>query len=181
MCCPMQSRLLIGAAFAAGLCSPVSAAPRHAAPHTQSQAATGPSELGTFGDWTVARYQRAGQSVCYAFTRAKSPRSAEAGSTPLLTVTERPASRDEVAITTPAAFPKGASVTVQVDQSGLDFYTAGNDAFARDGKAAVAALRRGGQAIMRGPGARGGQVTDTFALQGFGSAYDLLTKSCPGS
>ena len=176
----MRFRLLIaGAAVAAVASLPASAAPRHAALRAQPAAAAGPSEIGKFGDWTVARYRRGGQTVCYAFTRAKSAQPADPGRAPLLTVTERAASRDEVAITTPSAYPKGASVTLQVGRTGLDFYTAGSDAFARDGKATVAALRRGGQAIARGPGAHDTSLTDTFSLQGFDPAYASLIKSCP--
>ncbi len=70
-------------------------------------------------------------------------------------------------------------MTVQVGQTGLDFYTAGNDAFARDGQAAVAAMRRGDQAIARGPGAHGASATDIFSLTGFTAAYDAVSKACP--
>ncbi len=61
----------------------------------------------------------------------------------------------------------------------LDFYTASSDAFARNGKAAVAALRRGGQAIARGPGASAARQTDVFSLQGFVPALEAILKACP--
>jgi hypothetical protein len=179
MCGAMRFRLLIAAAaFAAGPALPVVAASHHAATRPEHEAAKGPSELGKFGDWIAARYEHGGQTVCYAFTRAKSAHASGSGGAAMLTVTERAASRDEVALTTSAAYPKGASVTVQVGRAGLDFYTSGADAFARDGRAAVSALRRGGEAIARAPGAHG---TDTFSLQGFGPAYDAIVKACPAS
>ena len=71
------------------------------------------------------------------------------------------------------------TVTVQVDQSGLEFYTAQRNAFARDGKAAVAAFQRGSRAIARSPGAKDTQVTDTFSLSGFSDAYKAIVKECP--
>ncbi|HJS87783.1 MAG TPA: hypothetical protein VJ779_20210 [Acetobacteraceae bacterium] len=170
--------LLIAAALAGGGIHLALAAPHHASSPHATHAAAGPTELGRFADWTAARYQHDGQTVCYAFTRARSAQPAS-GTAPLLTVTERPASRDEVAITNNAPYPKGASVIMQVGQTGLDFYTASSDAFARDGKATVAALRHGSQAIARGPGTATARQTDVFSLQGFAPALEAILKACP--
>jgi hypothetical protein len=174
--------LIAAAVTAGGICpagiEPALAASTHrAASHAQSPGAA-PTELGKFGDWTAARYQQAGQTVCYAFTRARSAHPASA-TPPLLTVTERPSSRDEVAITAGTPYPKDATVTLQVGRTGLDFYTAASDAFARDGKASVAALRHGGEAIARGPGGSAARQTDVFSLQGFPPAYEAILKACP--
>jgi hypothetical protein len=97
----------------------------------------------------------------------------------ILTVTQRPTGRDAVAIEAGYAFPANAAVTLQVDQTGLDFYTAQRNAFARDGKAAVAAFQKGSRAIARGPGPKEAQVTDTFSLKGFSPAYGAINKACP--
>ena len=71
-------------------------------------------------------------------------------------------------------------MTVQVDQTGLDFYTAQRDAFARDGKAAVAAFQKGEQAHRAlARAAQRQQVTDTFSLKGFTAAYAAINKACP--
>lgn len=171
---------MTAAALAAGAALSAVAAPRPVASR-QSEASADPSELGKFADWTAARYERAGQTVCYAFTRAKSSQPAQSGAAALLTVTERPTSRDEVAISAGSAYPKGATITVQVGQTGLEFYTSGSNAFARDGRAAVAALRHGRQVVARGPGAHAARVIDTFSLQGFSPAYETITKTCAAS
>jgi hypothetical protein len=85
-----------------------------------------------------------------------------------------------VAITAGYTFPKGAAVTLQVLAVGLDFYTSGSDAFARDGKASVAAFQKGSEAISRSPGPRDGQVmVDTFSLRGLSAAYAAINKACP--
>ncbi len=98
----------------------------------------------------------------------------------VLTVTERPTGRDTVAISAGFPFAKDAAVTMQVDTAGLDFYTAQSSAFARDGKAAVAAFQKGEQALARSPGPRDGQtVVDTFSLRGFSAAYAAINKACP--
>ena len=52
--------------------------------------------------------------------------------------------------------PRVPPSTVQVGATGLDFYTVGSDAFARDGKASVAAFQKGDEALARSPGPRDG-------------------------
>lgn len=140
----------------------------------------GPKQIGKFADWTAATHQESGGTVCYAFVRASSSLPAVQGRGPvILTVTQRASGRDAVAIDAGYAYPANANVTVQVDQTGLDFYTAQRNAFARDGKAAVASFQKGSKAIARGPGAKDGQVTDTFSLTGFTDAYKAISKECP--
>ena len=164
--------------FALLLAVPAVAAPKKAAPATHPAAAAGPKQIGKFEDWTAATHTESGQTVCYAFTRVQSSAPTLPGrGAVVLTVTERPSGRDAVAIEAGFAYPANASVTVQVDQTGLEFYTAARAAFAREGKAAVAAFQRGSRAIARSPGPK--EVTDTFSLKGFGAAYAAIVKACP--
>lgn len=138
----------------------------------------GPKSIGKFEDWTSATHTESGQTVCYAFTRAQGSVPALAGrGAVVLTVTERPSGRDTVAMEAGFAYAPNATVTVQVDQAGLEFYTAGRNAFARDGKAAVAAFGKGSRAIARSPAPK--EATDTFSLKGFGAAYAAIIKACP--
>jgi hypothetical protein len=152
---------------------PVAAAPRTA----------GPTRIGTFEDWTAATHQEAGQPVCYAFTRAQSSMPAVAGrGDVILTVTQRVSGRDAVAIEAGFPYAPNATVTVQADQTGLDFYTHPSRpraAFARNGHDAVKAFRAAGRAIARSPGPHEATVTDTFSLKGFSAAYDAISKACP--
>ena len=149
---------------------PVAAAPRTAAPKA----------IGTFDDWTAATHQEAGQPVCYAFTRAQSSMPAVAGrGDVILTVTQRVSGRDAVAIEAGFAYAPNATVTVQADQTGLDFYTHQRAAFARNGHDAVTAFRAAARAIARSPGPHDATITDTFSLKGFTAAYDAISKACP--
>jgi invasion protein IalB len=156
--------------------------PAHPAAHRP--AASAPKKLGTYGDWIAATHEEAGARVCYAFTYAARsvPTLPDRGEV-VLTVAERPTGRDDVALSAGFAYAPGAAVTVQVDQAGLEFYTAqpqpGRNAFARDGKAAIAALEKGNEAQARSPGPRGAQVVDTFPLRGFSAAYEAISKACP--
>jgi invasion protein IalB len=151
----------------------------HPAP-APAAAAAAPKEIAKFDDWTAATHQESGQTVCYAFTRAETSAPSLPGrGQVVLTVTERAAGRDAVAIEAGFNYAPNASVTVQVDQTGLDFYTSQRNAFARDGKAVVAAFQKGVRAIARSPGPKDQQVTDTFSLKGFSAAYAAIVKACP--
>jgi invasion protein IalB len=157
----------------------VAEAQTHKAP-ARAAPAGAPKELGKYEDWIAATHEESGQPVCYAFVRAHSSVPVVAGrGDVVLTVTERQIGRDAVAISAGFAYAAGADVLVQVDRTGLHFYTAGRNAFARDGAAAVAAMLKGREAIARSPGPRGTQVTDTFSLRGFDKAYAAIVKACP--
>jgi hypothetical protein len=174
-CLPVPALLLALPAVAAESRKP---APAAHAPAAHTPTAAGPKSIGKFDDWTAATHQESGAPVCYAFTRVQSSAPTLPGRGPVvLTVTERASGRDAVAIEAGFPYAANATVTVQVDQAGLEFYTAGRNAFARDGKAAVTAFGKGSRAIARSPGPK--EVTDTFSLRGFGQAYAAIVKACP--
>ncbi len=158
----------------------VAAHAQPAKPPAHPAAPAAPKKLGTFDDWTAATHQEGGTTVCYAFTYPSNsvPKLPGRGEV-VLTVTERPTSRDEVALTAGFAYAPNAAVTLQVDQAGFDFYTAQRNAFARDGKAVIAALQKGSEAQARSPGPRDARVVDTFSLRGFSAAYAAIAKACP--
>jgi Invasion associated locus B (IalB) protein len=160
------------------LALPAVAQSKKPAPAHPAAAAAGPKPIGKFEDWTAATHSESGQSVCYAFTRAQSSAPALPGrGAVVLTVTERSSGRDSVAIEAGFSYAANAAVTLQVDQAGLEFYTSGRNAFAREGKAAVSAFGKGSRAIARSPAPK--EVTDTFSLKGFGQAYAAIVKACP--
>jgi hypothetical protein len=157
-----------------------SASPAKKRPPASAPKAAAPKRIDTFEDWTAATHQEAGQLVCYAFTRAQSSiPSLPARGEVVLTVTQRASGRDSVAIEAGFAFAPNATVNVQADQAGLDFYTHQHAAFARDGHAAVTAFQSAGRAIARSPGPHDATVTDTFSLKGFTAAYAAISKACP--
>ncbi len=163
--------------------SPASAQaqPKHAAPARPAPAASAtPKQLGKFEDWIAAIHQEGGQRVCYAFTRAQNSTPAIPGrGDVVLTVTQRTTGRDAVALTAGFAYAPGVEVMVQIDQTGHPFYTAQRSAFARQGVAAVSAMKAGRTVIARSPGPNKSQVVDTFSLKGFAQAYGAIVKECP--
>jgi hypothetical protein len=147
---------------------------RHAAPPPP------PRSIGKFEEWTAATHQEAGQTVCYAFTRATASTPALPGrGDVVLTVTQRPGGvRDAVAISAGFAYAPNAEVAVQVDQANLSFYTAQRSAFARNGHATVLAFAHGRQAVAKSPGPRDTVMTDTFSLRGFSPAFAAVNRAC---
>jgi hypothetical protein len=168
----------------AAMAQPAAKPPPPPPPKKPAPAATvkpdGPKLIGKFDDWIAATHPESGVPTCYAFTRAQSsiPTVSGRGGV-VLTVTQRPSGRDSVAMEAGFSFAPDATVTVQVDQTGLDFYTHQRAAFGRDGHAAVVAFKAAARAIARSPGPHDATVTDTFSLKGFTAAYEAISKACP--
>ena len=159
---------------------PVALAQPRSAPAPAPAASAQPKQLGKYEDWIAATHSEGGQLACYAFTRAANSTPAVPGrSDVVLTVTQRPTGRDSVAISAGFAYPANAEVTVQIEQTAVNFYTSQRSAFAREGSAVVAAFQRGRQATARSPGPRNVPVVDTFSLRGFAAAYAATVKACP--
>ena len=178
------SLLSLLAAFATVPIVAYSARPAHpvAAKPAAHTAPAAPRSIGKFDDWTAATHQEAGQTVCYAFTRATSSSPSMPGrGDVVLTVTQRPGgARDAVAISAGFPYVANAQVPVQVDQNAaIPFYTAQRSAFAPDGHAVVEAMERGSKAVAKSPAPRNAVVTDTFNLHGFSPAYAAINKACP--
>ena len=158
-------------------------------PAAHAAAQQNPQRIGEFQAWTAATHAEGGQKVCYAFTRATRSEGVpnRATNNVLLVVTHRPKGRDQVALQAGYAYPPNADggnpVQVSVGGTNIGFYTAGGSAFARDNKAALAALRGGREAVARGPLPNGGrgQASDSFSLAGFSAALDAISRECPAS
>ncbi|MGA3402611.1 MAG: invasion associated locus B family protein, partial [Acetobacteraceae bacterium] len=172
----MHTRIPLPLLLCLSLAVPAAAQTKKPEPaHPAAAASNAPKEIAKFDDWTAATHAEGSQTVCYALTRAQSSSPTLSGrGEVVLTVTERTTARDTVAIEAGFDYAKDANVTVQIDQAGLDFFTRERDAYARDGKAAVAAFQKGERAIARSPGPKGQQVTDTFSLKGFSAAYAAI-------
>ena len=158
-------------------------------PAAHAAAQQGPQKIGEFQSWTAATHAEGGQKVCYAFTRATRSEGVpnRAANNVLLVVTNRPKGREQVALQAGYAYPRngggGDPVQVSVGGTNIGFYTSGSSAFARDNKAALAALKNGREAVARGPLPNGGrgQATDAFSLAGFSAALDAISRECPAS
>ena len=151
---------------------PVAAAPPAAKPPT-------PKPIGAFDDWQAATYDEGGQTVCYAFTKARVSAPKIPGREAILTVTHRVGMRDAVSISAGFEFAQGAEVEVSADKAKFQFYTAKRSAFARDGHAAITAFGGVKQVTAKSPHPQKKEVLDTFSAKGFAGAYGAINKACP--
>jgi hypothetical protein len=159
--------------------SPAAAQPKPAA-KPPAAAAPAPKPIGAFEEWQAATYDEGGQTVCYAFTKARTSSQKLPGRGEIiLTVTQRVAMRDAVSISAGFEYPTNASVDVQSDKGKFEFYTAKRSAFARDGHAVIAALSASRQVTAKSPHPQKKEVIDTFGLKGFAKAYEAINKACP--
>ena len=117
--------------------------------------------------------------VCYAFTRAGNENPAT-GTGPVLSVTDRPTGRDAVAISGGPAYPKDASITVQVDQAGSTSTPPG--AMPSPATATRRSLRSS-TAPPRSPESPrpAAPTTLTFNLDGFSRGARRHRESLPGA
>lgn len=148
----------------------------------QPRAGAAPRQLGVFQNWTAATFTDGGQKVCYAFTRAtRNEGGGQRGTQNVqLLVTHRPGARDAVAVRVGYNFGRGAEMRLLIGQNDLPGYTNQDSGFIRDGRAAVAAMRGGREAMARAPGPNNrGVVTNVFSLAGFSAAYDAMSRECP--
>ncbi len=156
------------------------AQPKTAAHPLVPPGSAAPKSIGKFDDWQAATHGEGGQLVCYAFVRASGSQPALPGrGEVVLTVTQRSSGRDTVAISAGFPYPADAEAQMTVEGTQLAFYTAGRSAFARDGRAAVAAFAKGREAVAKSPAPHNMTVADTFSLRGFSPAYAAINKACP--
>lgn len=170
----------LGLAASAALAAGTPATPATAKPAAKPAAAPGPKSIGKFEDWEAATLAEGGQTVCYAFTRAKTSSPAIPGRGEVVfTVTQRSGVRDAVALSAGFEYAANAAVEVEIDKTRLEFYTAKRSAFARDGRQVVAALAKAARISAKSPHPQKTSVTDTFSLKGFAKAYEAINKACP--
>ncbi len=100
----------------------------------------------------------------------------------LLFVTFRPGQAGgETSFTGGYPFAPGSKVSLNVDGTGFDLVTDGEWAWAAspdDDAKVLAALKKGGSAILTAKSAKGTQTQDTFSLRGFTAAMTEAGTRC---
>jgi invasion protein IalB len=147
--------------------------------------APAPKQLGEFHSWTAYTMADGKGEICYIVGAPKSQEPAKLKREAHLLVTHRPADKAfNVVSVEPGpnfAFAKGADVTVAVDKQSFDFFTASDTAWSRDSdtdKAVVTAMSKGRELTVKAKPAKGAEVSDVYALVGFGDALGAIDKAC---
>lgn len=141
--------------------------------------------LGRFGEWSAFVETQGGQKICYM---GSAPQKAEGQYTArgkiYFLVSHRPADKvtGEVSIEAGYPYQDGSEPTVVIDgKTTFKLFARGENAWnydARADAAMVAAMKAGGQMVVRGRSARGTPTTDTYSLSGFTAAYNAISRAC---
>lgn len=145
-----------------------------------------PTLLGQYGDWGVYTASPSGKKLCFALAkpvkattnppnRPRDPIYMFISSRPLEKV------RDEVSIVIGYGFKPATDASLEVGGSHFPMYTQNDGAWiknAADETKLVEALRRAGDAVVKGTSARGTTTTDTYSLKGLSQALDKVAQEC---
>ncbi|MDB5358974.1 MAG: hypothetical protein JWO51_271 [Rhodospirillales bacterium] len=147
--------------------------------------AAAPKELGEFHGWTAYTMTDGKGEICYVVGAPKTQEPAKAKRDAHLLITHRPSDKAfNVVSVEPGpnfAFAKGTDVTVAVDKQSFAFFTSADTAWSRDSdtdKAVVIAMSKGKELTVKAKPAKGADISDTYALAGFGDALGAIDKAC---
>lgn len=150
-----------------------------------AQAASVPTEIGQYKDWTAYSYQEGKNTVCYmASTPKKDEGNYKTRGDIYAVVTHRPADKSYNVVNFVAGYPykKGTNVVVKIGTTAFNnLFTNGDNAWAPDettDRKLVEAMKRGERMIVEGTSARGTKTKDTYSLAGFTGAYNAISTKC---
>ncbi len=139
-----------------------------------------PRSIGIWSDWEAFTSQEAGTTVCYLLSRPFSAVPSMEGRGELaLTVTRWPGRQDTVSLAAGSADIGSTRAELRVGAEAFPLDTGPDGAFVRDAAAAVAAMKRGLQAVANFVGPQGARATVTYSLRGFRAAYGATRRVCP--
>ena len=148
-------------------------------------AASAPTPINKFTDWTASTYDDGGKTLCYATSEPKK----QAGKftsrgKPYIAITHAPQAkvRDQVSYIAGYDFKPDSVVKVTIGKQSFSLDLLQKDrAWAKDAdtdKALVTAMRKGNSLVIKGVSARGTEITDTYSLSGFSKAYQAIGTAC---
>jgi len=189
--------LLCGAeSFAQTQTAPPKAAKSAAKPAAAKQeaakppaATTGGAEpvlIGQFGTWGAYAATPNGKRVCFALARPTSSKTNPPNrprDPAYAFVSTRPSEKviNEVSIMIGYALKPGSESTLEVGGAAYAMYTQGDGLWiknAAEEDQMVQAMRRAGDAVVKGVSAKGTETTDTFSLKGLSQALDRIAQDC---
>jgi invasion protein IalB len=138
--------------------------------------------LETYGDWTASVAQGKNKT-CYALARPKQRSPEGKHDQAYIFIADRPADKvhNEVSIVMGFPIKEGSAAKAKAGKANFDLVAGTNAFFTKDpaeDKQFVDALKHGGVLIIKAPPVKGGLITDTYSLNGFGKAIDRAQKEC---
>jgi len=114
-------------------------------------------------------------------TRDGQPASVRRGDILLFVTFRAGGAKGEVSFSGGYPFAGGSTVKIDIDGTSFAMLTDGEWAWpanADDDAAVLAAMKKGGGAVLTGKSGKGTQTQDTFSLRGFTAAMDEAAKRC---
>ena len=98
-------------------------------------------------------------------------------------IADRPAEkvRNEVSVVVGFPIKEGSTAKAKAGKASFDLVAGTNAFFTKDAAEDtqfVDALKHGGVLVIKAPPVKGGVITDTYSLNGFGKAIDRAQKEC---
>jgi Invasion associated locus B (IalB) protein len=188
----VASVLMCGAVISAQAqsASPKAAAkPAVAKPETKPAAVAGgaePTLIGQFGTWGAYTAMPNGKKVCFALAKPSSSKTNPPNrprDPAYAFVSSRPAEKvtNEVSVMIGYAVKPGSESTLEVGGASYAMYTQGDGLWiknAAEEERMVEAMRKAGDATIKGVSAKGTETSDTFSLKGLAQALDRLAQDC---
>jgi hypothetical protein len=145
-----------------------------------------PTLIGQFGTWGAYTATPNGKRVCFALAKPTSSKTNPPNrprDPAYAFVSTRPAEKvvNEVSVMIGYALKPGSESTLEVGGASFAMYTQGDGLWiknAAEEEQMVQAMRRSGDAVIRGTSAKGTETTDTFSLKGLAQALDKIAQDC---
>lgn len=196
MSCPIfrSFTAFLSLALALALPSSTIAAPKKtkSAPETEQsgaeaeeqKAAGKPTQLASYGDWTVYLARGEKTKTCYALATPKERSPAGLNRDPAyLFISNRPGEKVHQEVSIIMGFPiKEDAAHVEVAGSNFALISKGESAWIKnpaEEPRLVDALKKGSKLTVKAASLRGRVTTDTYSLAGLSQALERVEKECP--
>lgn len=150
-----------------------------------ASAASVPTELGEYGDWTAYSYKEGKNTICYmASTPKKDEGNYKKRGDIYAVVTHRPAEKSYNVVNFVAGYNYkiGSKVVVKIGTTSFNnLFTNVDSAWAPDNttdKKLVETMKRGEKMTVEGVSYKGTKTKDTYSLKGFSNAYKAISAKC---
>jgi len=169
-----------------GAAKPAAAKPEPAKPELAIAGGAEPTLIGQFGTWGAYTATPNGKKVCFALAKPASSKTNPPNrprDPAYAFVSTRPSEKvvNEVSIMIGYTLKPGSESTLEVGGASYAMYTQGDGLWiknAAEEERMVDAMRKAGDATVKGVSAKGTETIDVFSLKGLSQALDRLAQDC---
>lgn len=162
------------------------AAPKAAAKPKSADPTESAVLLGQFGDWGAYRAMPGGKKVCFALAKPSAATTEPANKKrdpSYAFISTRPSEKVKNEVSVIVGYPQKANFDASAALGGTNYvmYTQNDGAWvknAADEAKMVAAMRNGGDLVVKSESGKNTKSTDTYSLKGLAQALDKVADEC---